>query len=1065
MIVFIGFCYARGQESSGEAELRLAAEFKSKALYDNSIAHFKAAEAIYRTSSRRDLHYRCIAGIADDLLRKTDFHSADSMLTGELDAVRTELGEDHEETAEFYGLLGYLRTYQDRFGEAKVFYGRAFATCERIFGRNAPRVAANFYGLGLTYERSGDFDSALVCLLKARTIQEGMGDSGQVGLANTLATIGSVYDLRSEPTKAIEAFTQASTILEKAGLGSSPSAGYCFHFLAVCYKGLGQTEKAVAFERKTLELYKTTYGEHHLAYAGSLAQLGDYLAASGDFEMALQTYQESSEIIASLLGPYHSSVAEVDRKMAGLYAMQGELEKALKIDLRVVSQHAFDFGENNPELGYLYHEIAEIYRKKGDFANALYYYATALRLRGEVHTSAERLDIACLLHDEGDAYISIGKYDSAESLLGRSLALQDSASTGNPSLRSSTYESLARVSRAERDFPGAMRLYQHALIALCPDFEDTSVASNPEIPNSAICRDYVRLLAGKAAVLIDRKWSAGSTLPNLKAALAAYTLASNAIMVLRNTYRAEDSKLALQAEGAAVYSAGMSVAVRIAQTTGDVGAKEAAFSFSERGKASILLAALQDASVRHIDGIPDALVKENTALQGELSSLLSRAEWVQRGSDMAASTSIRKVILEKNWRVQQIEDSLATLNPHFYQETHPGHLASSMEIQLALDSATCLVVYDIGRLSLHTFIVRRNSFDLYTQARPSNLDSIAGELRHSLKTLDNKTYIASARELYCDLIQPIEKYIVGVKRLVIIPDGSLYYLPFEVLLSSGVESGPGYSGKADFRKLPYLINRFAVSYAISATLFCEAQSTAESFNGRQLSFVGFAPASRGSFGNNALLALNEQGGAGNDGIESRVTTSYRYSALPYSASEVSSIARAFIASGREGLYITGSNATKAEFEAQTRNHSILHIATHGFIDEDHPDRSALLFAQASGRSTEVDGLLYAGDIYNLRLNADLVTLSSCESGVGKFVRGEGLMAMTRGFFYAGARNVLCSLWKVYDKQSNELMSGFYRGVLRGRNYPSALREAKLAMIRNAATAHPFKWAGFELIGE
>jgi tetratricopeptide (TPR) repeat protein len=181
-------------------------------------------------------------------------------------------------------------------------------------------VAAINYGLGVLFERSGELDAALECLSKARTVQERMRDSGQIVLANTLATIGSVYDLRSEPSKSIEAFSDALSFLGTSGLGDSPSSAYCFHFLAICYKKLGQSDKAVAFEKKTLEISKRLYGERHLAVAGSLAQLGDYLTTNGDFELALEYYRESISIISALLGRNHSSAVEVERKMASLYA-------------------------------------------------------------------------------------------------------------------------------------------------------------------------------------------------------------------------------------------------------------------------------------------------------------------------------------------------------------------------------------------------------------------------------------------------------------------------------------------------------------------------------------------------------------------------------------------------------------------------------------------------------------------------------------------------------------------------------------------------------------------------
>ena len=109
-------------------------------------------------------------------------------------------------------------------------------------------------------------------------------------------------------------------------------------------------------------------------------------------------------------------------------------------------------------------------------------------------------------------------------------------------------------------------------------------------------------------------------------------------------------------------------------------------------------------------------------------------------------------------------------------------------------------------------------------------------------------------------------------------------------------------------------------------------------------------------------------------------------------------------------------------------------------------------------------MLFANETFDLDLNADLVVLSCCESGIGKFVKGEGMMAMTRGFFYSGARNVLFSLWKVYDRQTSDLMLNFYQNVLRGKTYSSALRRSKLRMIADRLTAFPSKWSGFILVG-
>jgi CHAT domain-containing protein len=1048
------------QESSGEAEIAAARECTARSQYDSSLAHYNVGKSIFATSSRRDLYYKCLAGIADNLISKSRFVTADSLLTGILVGALSELGEYHAVTGEVYYLLAFLRTYQDRPDQAKNFYLHALAIWSRVYGENHWVVAGAYYGIGTMYQRRGELDTAFQYLSTSKRILEGTKDSGSVVLANTLAAIGNVYELRSEYSKAIDELSKASSILAGAGLSASASSVYCNHFLAICYKDIGQIEIAVSFQKKSLEIARKIYGERHLNVAAGVAQLGDYLAAGGDFEIAVECYREAISIFTELIGKNHSSVNEVERKMAGLYAQRGDYDRALEIDIRVASSHARDFGPNNPELGFLYHEVAEIYRKKGKFEKAFGFYARALALRNEIHGSTERLDIAGLLHDEAQAYAATGKYDTASSLLRQSLRLQDSATSVNPALRSSTYESLAAIARGEGDISGSVRWYQQALFALCPEFRDTSFSANPEVPGSASCRDYVRLLSGKAAALLDRRWNNHSSITNLRAALGAYTRASDALTRLRVSYRAEDSKLTLQEEGSSMYSAAMSVAVHLAQKTGDPGAKETAFGFSERGKASVLLEALESAKVRHFAGIPEQLLEEEQRLRGELAGLLNRAEWTQRRTDSASSSALRSAILDRNWRIDKLEDSLANCNPQFRNMLSAGRLASTSDVQRALEPGTCLIAYTMGPGELNTFVVQSSSCEIVTRAKPGNLDSLARRLRHGLKTLDDQEYLPAARELYVDLIQPIEKHLKGVSRLVIIPDGSLYYLPFEVFLSSDVQQALDDRGRMDFRRLPYLVNRFEICYALSGTLYSETQTSRENM----VSFAGFAPVTRASYASTALSRANRFSTLDFAGGHPATTPGYAYSALPFSANEVRKIARAFTASGRLGTYTVGSDATKKDFAAHAQDHSIVHIATHGFIDEDHPERSALLFAPGPDTASGGDPLLYAGEIYNLRLNADLVTLSSCESGVGKLVKGEGLMAMTRGFFYAGAKNVVCSLWKVYDEQTNQLMRGFYRHVLEGKSYSTALREAKLEMIRNAATAHPFKWAAFELIG-
>ena len=143
---------------------------------------------------------------------------------------------------------------------------------------------------------------------------------------------------------------------------------------------------------------------------------------------------------------------------------------------------------------------------------------------------------------------------------------------------------------------------------------------------------------------------------------------------------------------------------------------------------------------------------------------------------------------------------------------------------------------------------------------------------------------------------------------------------------------------------------------------------------------------------------------------------------------------------------------------------MVHVSSHGFSNDREPKLSGIVFSQPTDTLAKEDGILYTGETYNLDLHADLIVLSSCESGLGKLIRGEGLQALSRGFLYAGTPNVLFSLWKALDKPTKDLMVQFYAIVLEGNAYAEALQQAKLNLINDPRTAFPHFWSGFVMVG-
>jgi len=316
-------------------------------------------------------------------------------------------------------------------------------------------------------------------------------------------------------------------------------------------------------------------------------------------------------------------------------------------------------------------------------------------------------------------------------------------------------------------------------------------------------------------------------------------------------------------------------------------------------------------------------------------------------------------------------------------------------------------------------------------------------LRRAIAEQDFASYARSAHRLYRLLLAPVEDRFAG-RDLVIVPDGPLSTVPFEVLLKREVIPD------TDPRELPSVLKDHAVSYAYSATVLLQGLRRHMGASPSD-EFVAFAP----------VFA---------EGVAHPADSPRP---LPASRKEATDVRELFARrqglfggwlSGRSRVYL-GKDATESRLKSGgLERYRYVHLATHGIVNEEHPGLSRLLLMPEAG--SPEDGVLHLGEIYNLRLNADLVVLSACETGRGRIARGEGIIGLTRGFLYAGAKSLLVSLWPVSDAATSGLVVDFYEELLGGRSKAQALREAKLrTMARNPEYAKPYYWSSLVLVGQ
>ncbi len=364
---------------------------------------------------------------------------------------------------------------------------------------------------------------------------------------------------------------------------------------------------------------------------------------------------------------------------------------------------------------------------------------------------------------------------------------------------------------------------------------------------------------------------------------------------------------------------------------------------------------------------------------------------------------------------------------------------------LCPDKNTVVLEYSVGDSSSCLWVITLSDHKIFKLPRRKILQEQIETIRFSLLNPQqgiSEFFTNAGSLLYEELIKPAESFISKKSKLIIIPDGVLNYLPFEVILTEKKKT----TADISYSDLPFLVKKYPVSYGQSASVLKTLISKPEE------------EVRQGEVGRR-LLAF------GDPLYEDTLSnTLVKYPRLEFSGKEIENIASFFSKESSE-IYVR-SRATEENLKRNSalNEFNYIHFATHGLIDETKPDLSSLVLT--SGRNSGEDGFLQAAEIFDLKLNADLVVLSACQTGLGKLVRGEGMVGLTRAFMYAGTPSVLVSLWSVSDMSTATLMGEFYKNLIKNKlSKTDALRKAQLTMISDKKYAHPFYWAPFILIGD
>lgn len=922
-------------------------------------------------------------------------------------------------------LQEWAATFRQRndWTNAERYYRQAL-TENQESGAETLTTAEYQNSLGAFNRQRGDLAKAETYFRQAMVIRERLAP-GSLAFAGSLNNLGLVFLDRGEVIAAEDYFRQALEIKEKLAPGTRGVA-VALEILGTVAGRRGALMRAEEYLRRALAISeKLTAGSDGVA--SELGNLGSVAFLRGDLDKA-EEYCREALAIADKAVPGSFTVAAQLNNLGNVALVRGNLAKAEDYYHQGLVLHE-KLSPGGITVANSLNSLGDVALDRKDFAKAGEYYQGALSIRERLAPGG--LDAAESLNSLADVARDQGDLAKAEEYYNRALAIRTKLSPGS-FLHAETLASLAGIMRREGRIETSIQLYDQALSAL----EGQSI-----------------LLGGSDE--------------------------------LRSDFRARHSNYYKEY-----------IELLISQNQ-----PEQAFNVLERSRAQSLLETLAAAHADIRRGIDTNLLDQERRLQEKLKAGTNHR--IRLLSDQHTDpqvAAIDKEIKDVAGQLEELEGHIRVSSPSYAALTQPRPLTTVQVQRELLDGNTLLLEYSLGEDRSFVFAVTPNSLRVYELPKRAEIEAAARPVYDILTARSHiqkgetaeqrmvrlrkaeEQYTETANRLSHMIIEPIAG-LLGRKRLLVVADGILEYLPFTALPSPGKPANPRPQAVASLvvdheivvlpsasvlkvlRQQEAGRTRLLGAVAVLADPVFQANdsrvrrpsriSTTTDTSNQVPSETGQSlPADSTS----ADLLVRSAGEI--DAVDGRLF----FPRLLYSRKEADAIlAEAPPGQGMKALDFGASRATATGPELP--HYRIVHFATHGLLNSRHPELSGLVLSLVDERGSPQDGFLTLEDIYNLKLPADMVVLSACETGLGKEVQGEGLVGLSRGFMYAGASRIVASLWKVDDAATADLMGKFYRGIFKKGLSPSAaLRRAQIDMSKQKRWNSPYYWAGFVMQG-
>ncbi|MEK7833387.1 MAG: CHAT domain-containing protein, partial [Acidobacteriota bacterium] len=913
-------------------------------------------------------------------------------------------------------------------------------------------------GIGKICAELGDRQKALDNFGQALPINQSLGNRPATG--NNLVNLGLVYSLLGKNREAVEHLNQALRLFRD--LNDQNGEANALNGLGKVYVEMCENPKALEYLAQALTLYRAT-GDRN-GEGVTLTNTGQAYSSSGEPQKALDHLNQAVPIFQTLGDSSGEALAL--NSLGFIYEALGEKQKALDyLNQALPLIHAT--GDRRTETILLFN-LAWIYDELGDKKMALEFYDQALRLS---RLAGERQAEAYTLTGIGWTYESLAENKKALDYANLALPLFRALEDRRGEAYALVGAGMVRSSSGEK---------QEALDYLRQALKFFRAVGDQRGEEMTLYRI--------ACIERDRG--------HLSEAKTQIEAALNIVESLRIKVVNQDLRISYRASMQDYYELYIDLLMQLHKQRPNDGYEASALQASERARARSLLESLTEGRANIREGIDQSLLTRERTLQQQLNAKAEFELKLSANPDRESQTAaVKKEIETLRTDLQQVQTQIRQSSPRYAALTQPQPLTTAEIQQQVLDADTILLEYALGEERSYLWAVTPTTVNSYELPKRDEIETlarsvydllIAGDRNVRGETTDqralrlkhaNGQYSEAAAKLSQMLLGPVVEKL-GTKRLVIVADGALQYVPFAALPipmindKAGIENLAGRwkimlptpkpesdlknaEKEADPAFTPLILKHEIVNLPSASTLAVLRRELA----GRKP-----APKTLAVLADPVFMAndervkgrANQTAAKPDDSVAglaqqrvlkklAREKDELDIKRLPFTRQEAEQIL-ALVPAG-EGMKALDFEASRATVMSdQLSQYRYVHFATHGLADSERAELSTIVLSLFDQQGKPQDGFLRAHEVYNLNLPVELVVLSACETGLGKLTKGEGLVSLTRGFMYAGAARVVVSLWSVNDRATAELMTKFYRKILVEKQRPAAaLRSAQIEM--------------------